>query len=132
MSDMSKPPRVIPPMSDHKTEQNPPWTSSIPTQRFGLLFLIVSSAVWIAVGLTNFEFPRSLVGIGLFSVVIGTSLYQLRKTYRPQVSKTEPGRLERMASFGISQETVKGRLLVFAAWFIFWCLMIIILGKLLD
>lgn len=126
---MSEPRRVIPPaMSEHKTEQKPPWTPSISTQRIALLFLIVSSAAWIAVELFDFELPRSLVGIGLFSVVIGTSLYQLRQTYRPEASKTEPGRLQRMTSFGISQETVKGRLLLFAAW---WGIGLLVAGVLI-
>ena len=109
-------------MSEHQPEQQPRWTPSISTQRIALLFMIVSSGVWIAVGLFDFEFPRSLVGIGLFSVVIGTSLYQLRRTYRPAMSKTEPGRLQKMTSFGISQETVKGRLFLFAAWWGIWLL----------
>lgn len=78
--------------------------------------------MWIAVALFDFEFPRSLVGIGLFSVVIGTSLYQLRRTYRPAMSEPEPGRLQKMTSFGISQETVKGRLFLFASWWGIWLL----------
>lgn len=38
------------------------------------------------------------------------------------MSKAEPGRLQRMTSFGISQETVKGRLFLFAAWWGIWLL----------
>ena len=115
-------------MSEHQTEQQPPWTPSISTQRIALLFMIVSSAVWIAMALFDFEFPRSLVGIGLFSVVVGTSLYQLRRRYRPAMSETEPGRLQRMTSFGISQETVTGRLLLSAAW---WGISLLVAGVLL-
>ena len=38
------------------------------------------------------------------------------------MSKAEPGRLQRMTSFGISQETVKGRLFLFASWWGIWLL----------
>lgn len=92
------------------------------------LVLIACAAMLLVLELFDFEFPLSLVGIGIFVGLIGLWLNMLRRTYRPEVSKTEPGRLERMASFGISQETMKGRALVFAVWTIIWCLMIIILS----
>ena len=103
-------------MSEHKTEQKTGWTPSTSTRRTMNLVLIACAAMLLVLELFDFEFPLSLVQIGLWALVIGVSLNELRKTYRPEVSEPEPGRLERVMSLGISRETVRGRLLHLAVW----------------
>jgi hypothetical protein len=74
-------------MSEHKTVQKPAWTVSTSTQRILLLVLIVCSAGWIALGLTEFELPLSLVGICIFAGLIGV--------YIMPMSGHRPGRARR-------------------------------------
>ena len=67
-------------MSEHETERKPRFSNS--TMRTLNLLVLACAALLLVLELLDFDPPLSLLQIGLWVLVIGLCLYQLRKTPR--------------------------------------------------